>query len=137
MKNEDSIFTKIIRGEIPSYKIYEDDLTFAMLDIYPTQPGHILVIPKKQIDSLWDLPEEDFRAVWSTAKKISKHILPLTDKKRIGVMVVGFGVPHAHIHLVPINKSSELKENEIQSEPDFDALAKIAEKLRLPNETDK
>ena len=133
----DSVFTKIIHGDIPSYKIYEDDKTFAMLDINPTQPGHVLVIPKKQIDSLWDLPEKDYQAVWATAQKIAKHILPLTDKKRIGVMVVGFGVPHAHIHLVPINGSVELKEADPNNTPDYKALAKMAEKLRLPDDLAK
>jgi histidine triad (HIT) family protein len=128
---KDSVFTKIIKGEIPSHKIYEDDKTFAFLDIHPTKPGHILVIPKKQIEFVWDLPPEDLHALWDTASKIAKHIQPIIGSKRIGAMVVGFGVPHAHVHLVPIDDVSELKEADDTIEPDHEALAKMAEKLRF------
>jgi histidine triad (HIT) family protein len=127
----DSIFTKIIRGEIPSHKIYEDAKTFAFLNIHPAQPGHILVVPKTQVNHIWDLSDEDYQALWAAARKIAKHILPLSGAARIGVMVVGFGVPHAHIHLVPINDASELREVPEDDEPDHAALAKMAEKLRL------
>lgn len=99
----ESIFTKIIKGEIPCYKIYEDDKTFAFLTIEPSQPGQVLVIPKKQIDQLWDLDEEDYVAVMTTAKKVAKKMRESLGVKRVGVRVIGEEVPHAHIHLIPFN----------------------------------
>lgn len=128
---QDSIFTKIIRREIPCHKIYEDEKTFAFLDIHPSAPGHTLVVPKTQVDSLWELPDEDYEALWTASKLIAKHIHPLVGTARVGVMVVGFGVPHAHIHLVPINHGYELKEAAQDTEPDHAALAAVAEKLRI------
>lgn len=127
----DSIFTKIIKGEIPCHKIYEDDHTFAFLDIHPSQPGHTLVIPKLQVDDIWDLPTDEYHALWASAQKIATHIHPIMGTARVGVMVVGFGVPHAHIHLVPINHGYELKEAPQDTEPDHAALAELAERLRL------
>lgn len=99
----DSVFTKIINGEIPSHKVYEDDLTFAFLTIEPTQPGQVLVIPKKQIDQLWDLSDEDYQAVMATAKKIAKKMRDALAVKRVGVRIIGEEVPHAHVHLIPFN----------------------------------
>jgi histidine triad (HIT) family protein len=128
---QDSIFTKIIRGEIPCHKIYEDEHTFAFLDIHPSMPGHTLVIPKRQVENLWDLPAEDYHALWDAAQKIALHIHPIIGTARIGVIVAGFGVPHTHIHLMPINHSSELKEAPQDIEPDHEALAQLAEKLRF------
>jgi histidine triad (HIT) family protein len=128
---QDSIFTKIINGEIPCHKIYEDEHTFAFLDVHPTMPGHTLVIPKQQIDSIWDLPTDAYQSLWASAQKIATHIHPIMGTARVGVMVVGFGVPHAHIHLVPINHTSELKEAPQDTEPDHEALAALAEKLRV------
>src|SRR5437660_2164632 len=81
---QDSIFTKIIKGEIPSHKVYEDDRTFAFLDIHPVQPGHTLVIPKKQIEFVWDLPDEDYMAVMLAAKKIARRM-----REVLGVRYVG------------------------------------------------
>lgn len=127
----ESIFTKIINGEIPCHKIYEDEHTFAFLDIHPTQPGHMLVIPKQQAPTLWEMPADAYHQLWDSARKVAKHILPIMGTARVGVMVVGFGVPHAHIHLVPINHSSELKEAPQNTEPDHEALAALAEKLRF------
>ena len=97
-----SIFTKIIRGEIPSYKIYEDDQTFAFLDINPETRGHTLVIPKNQVDKLYELPDADYTALLSTAKKLSQHLEKVTGR-RIIWKVVGTDVPHAHIHLEPLD----------------------------------
>lgn len=97
-----SIFTKIIHGEIPCYKIYEDDKTFAFLDIAPEAPGHTLVVPKNEVDKLYDLPEEDYDAVMHIVKKLAKHYED-TLGQRIMIKVVGIDIPHAHVHLLPIN----------------------------------
>jgi len=95
-----SVFTKIINGEIPCYKIYEDDKTIAFLDIHPETKGHTLVIPKKEVDKIYDLDDEDYEALMRTVKKLSKHM-----ERQLGVRtlwkVVGTDVPHAHVHLEP------------------------------------
>lgn len=128
---QDSIFTKIIKGEIPCHKVYEDEKVIAFLDIHPQQPGHTLVIPKEQIDLLWDLPGETYDYLWQTAKKIAIHMGEAIGK-RIGVHVEGTGVPHAHIHLVPFTNTDEfLRHPDMSAEPDHTALAAMAERLRL------
>lgn len=99
-----SIFTKIIQGEIPCYKIYEDDKTFAFLDIHPESKGHVLVIPKNEVDKIYNLPDEDYQALMVTVKKLSQHM-----EKQLGARtlwkVVGTDVPHAHVHLMPLDES--------------------------------
>lgn len=128
---EDSVFTKIIKGEIPCHKVYEDDRVFAFLDIHPQQPGHTLVIPKKQIDLIWDIQDDDYAYLWATAKKIARHMGPIMGK-RIGVHVEGTDVPHAHIHLVPFKTTEEfLRHPDMSAEPDHKALAELANKLYL------
>jgi histidine triad (HIT) family protein len=126
----DSIFTQIIKGDIPSHKIYEDELTFAFLDINPYQPGHTLVIPKKQIEFLWDLPDEDYQAVMATAKKVADRLKEVLKPKFVGLEVVGVDVPHAHVHVIPFNSPTEFKgqSNRPKSE-DHEALATLAKKL--------
>ncbi len=99
---EDSIFTKIIKGEIPCYKVYEDDTVFAMLDIDPLSDGHVLVFPKKQVDLLWDLDQDIYNHLMDVAKIIAEKIQNKLNPLRVGMVVEGFGVPHAHIHLVPL-----------------------------------
>jgi histidine triad (HIT) family protein len=99
-----SVFTKIINGEIPAYKIYEDDKTLAFLDIHPETPGHTLVIPKKEIDKIYDLEDEDYQALMSTVKKLSKHMENILGA-RILWKVVGTDVPHAHVHLSPYDET--------------------------------
>ena len=97
-----SIFTQIIKGDIPCYKIYEDDKTFAFLDIHPESKGHVLVIPKREVDKIYDLPDADFHALMDTVKKLSHHL----ERKlgaRILWKVVGTDVPHAHVHLMPLD----------------------------------
>lgn len=106
---EDSIFTKIIKGDIPSYKIYEDEKVYAMLDIEPLSDGHVLVFPKAQIDLLWDLPDEEYEYLWQVAKKIAQRMQEIFQPKRVGAVVEGFGVPHAHIHLVPLYDNDVLQ----------------------------
>jgi histidine triad (HIT) family protein len=126
----DSIFTKIIKGEIPSNKIYEDELTLAFLNIYPDVPGHTLVIPKKQIDHLWDLPDEDYQAVMETAKKVANRMRKVLKPERVGVKVVGEEVPHAHVHLIPFNTVEEFRETIPHlGEPDYKSLQEMANKL--------
>lgn len=103
-----TIFSKIITGEIPSYKIAEDDQFFAFLDIFPLQEGHTLVIPKKEVDKIFDLDDETIAAFMVFAKKIGKAIEKAFDCNRCGINVVGLEVPHAHIHLIPINEPSDM-----------------------------
>ncbi len=98
-----SIFTKIINGDIPSYKIAETDNYYAFLDINPLAKGHTLVIPKSEIDYLFDLDEELYDGLMAFSKKIARAIDNAMDCERVGMAVVGLEVPHAHIHLIPIN----------------------------------
>ena len=129
---EDSIFTKIIKGLIPAHKIYEDDRVLAFLDIHPVQPGHVLVIPKKQIEFVWDLPDEDYQAVMDTAKRLSLHMRDVLGTRYIGERIVGVDVPHAHVQLIPFNTVEEWHApQDMSSEPDHDSLAAMADRLRM------
>lgn len=103
-----SIFTKIINGEIPCYKIAEDEHHLAFLDIMPIAKGHTLVIPKKEVDLIFDLEEEEYKNLWAFAQKVAKQIKNAIPCVRVGVAVVGLEVPHAHIHLVPLNEIKDL-----------------------------
>jgi histidine triad (HIT) family protein len=126
----DSIFTKIVKGEVPSYKIYENETTLAFLDIHPVQPGHILVIPKKQIEFVWDLDEALYASLMQTVKKVALHIKNATDKPYVGLQVIGVDVPHAHVHVIPFSTMEEFRNKpDMSAEPDYDALAKIAKQL--------
>jgi histidine triad (HIT) family protein len=129
---QESIFTKIINGDIPSYKVYEDELVLAFLDIHPVQPGHTLVIPKKQIEFVWDLPDEDYQAVMGVSKKVALRIREVLGVKYVGERVVGVDVPHAHVQIIPFNTVDEYKQSQnMEANPDFAALAAMAEKLRF------
>jgi histidine triad (HIT) family protein len=129
---EDSIFTKIIKGEIPAHKIYEDDKVLAFLDIHPVQPGHTLVIPKKQVEFVWDLDDDDYQAVMMAAKSVARRIRDVLGVKYVGEKIIGVDVPHAHIQLIPFSASSEYAASQnMESAPDHDALAEVAEKLRF------
>ena len=124
--NEKSIFTRIIEGEIPCHKVYEDEKVFAMLDIEPLSNGHVLVFPKKQVDLLWDLEQDDYDYLWQIAKKIQAEMKPI----RVGVVVEGFGVSHAHIHLVPLYDQNVLQlHHGYPAETSPEELAKIAAKI--------
>ena len=103
-----SIFTRIINGEIPSYKIAENENCFAFLDISPLAKGHTLVVPKKETDYIFNIEDELHKELWHFSKQISKAIEQAVPCKRIGVAVIGLEVPHAHIHLIPINKVSDM-----------------------------
>ena len=103
-----TIFTRIVQGEIPCHKIAEDDRFYAFLDINPVQRGHTLVIPKKEIDYIFDLPAEESGALFIFAQRVAKAIQKVIPCTRIGVAVLGMEVPHAHIHLVPMTHNSDL-----------------------------
>ena len=103
-----SIFSKIVSGDIPSYKVAEDDNHLAFLDIFPLAKGHVLVIPKKENNYIFDLASEDYLALWEFAQKVAKAMDKVIVCKRIGIAVVGLEVPHAHIHLVPLNNVSDI-----------------------------
>ena len=103
-----SIFTKIIRGEIPCYKVAETDDCFAFLDINPLAKGHTLVVPKKEVDYLFDLDDETYARLFAFSKKVAAAIKKTIPCNRIGVAVIGLEVPHAHIHLCPINGIHDL-----------------------------
>ncbi len=103
-----SIFSKIIAGEIPSYKIAEDENFYAFLDVFPLVKGHVLVVPKVEVDKIFDLPDTYLSSILIFAKPIAKAIELSFDCKRCGISVVGIEVPHAHVHLVPINNANDL-----------------------------
>ncbi|MDY3501699.1 HIT family protein [Riemerella anatipestifer] len=117
-----SIFTKIINGEIPAYKIAEDENHLAFLDVMPLAEGHTLVIPKKEVDLIFDLDTEEFKNLWAFAQQVAKKIKKNIPCERVSIAVIGLEVPHAHIHLVPINKIEDLnfkKERVKSSAEDF------------------
>lgn len=129
---EDSIFTKIIKGEIPCHKVYEDDKNLAFLDIHPVQPGMVLVVPKKQIPSFYNMEAEDYQSLWSAVKKIAVHMKEVfSDKKQIGIQVEGLDIDnHVHVKLIPIDTGWEFRaEPDFVAEPDHVALTKIAQEL--------
>lgn len=103
-----SIFTKIVNGEIPCYKIAEDEHHLAFLDVMPIAKGHTLVIPKKEVDFIFDLEEEEYKNLWAFAQKVAKQVKGAIPCVKVGVAVVGLEVPHAHIHLVPMNEIKDL-----------------------------
>lgn len=103
-----SIFSKIIKGEIPCYKVAETDDFLAFLDIRPRTQGHTLVIPKQEVDYIFDLDNDTYTALWSFARKVAAAVEAVVPCERIGVAVIGLEVPHAHIHLVPINRVGDI-----------------------------
>lgn len=126
----DSLFTKIINGEIPSHKIYEDDKTYAFLDIHPSVPGHTLVVPKTEVEFVWDLEKTDYQALMATARKIAKHLRNTLDVPYVGSKVIGVDVPHAHVHLIPFATTDEFRRiGDQAAESDHEALAEMAKKL--------
>ncbi len=128
-----SIFTKIIKGEIPSYKVAESDDFYAFLDINPNAKGHTLVIPKKEEDKLFDLPKEEYLNLMNFTYQVSKALEKTIPCNRVGMSVVGLEVPHAHIHLIPITKITEMQfiEKVKMSNDDFVELAaQIANNFR-------
>ncbi len=124
-----TIFSKIIAGEIPSYKIAENDHFFAFLDIFPLRAGHVLVVPKTEVDNLFDLPASYLQEMLVFAQPIAKAIEKAFDCNRCGISVIGLEVPHAHIHLVPINNANDLNFNQPKPQASPDVLKKVQEKI--------
>lgn len=125
-----TIFSRIVAGEIPCHKIAEDDRFFAFLDINPLAEGHTLVIPKKEVDYIFDLDDRELSDMICFAKKVSGAIEAAIPCKRVGLSVIGLEVPHAHIHLVPINKESDIYFGKEKKEISQDELAVIAARIR-------
>lgn len=125
-----SIFSRIVAGEIPCYKIAEDEKFFAFLDINPLSLGHTLVIPKKEIDYLFDLEDNEFADINIFSKKIAVAIKKAIPCKRVGAAVIGLEVPHAHIHLIPIQKESDMLFSNPKLSPAPEVMEKIAADIR-------
>lgn len=129
---EDSIFTKIINGDIPCHKVYEDEKTLAFLDIHPIQAGQVLVVPKAQVGFIWDLSAEDYQAVMVTVHKVGRRLREaFPEKARVGVIVEGLDVAdHAHVKVFPFSGDDEFRyKPDMNAEPDHQALAVLAQKL--------
>ena len=133
MTEKDCIFCKIVAGEVPAHKVYEDDSVLAFLDLHPLNPGHALVIPKQHTEEFQDMGGPLFEHVMLVVQVVTRAIKKATNPKRVGLMVLGFDVSHAHVHVVPLNErndmSSERMEAAQTSEPNHDELAKIAKQL--------
>ena len=125
-----TIFTKIVNGEIPCYKIAEDEHFFAFLDINPMTKGHTLVIPKTEKDYIFDLDEATYSALMLFAKKVAHAIEKAIPCKRIGVAVIGLEVPHAHVHLIPINQESDMNFKNPKLKLSVEEMNEIAEHIR-------
>lgn len=125
-----SIFSKIISGEIPSYKVMENERFYAFLDIFPLRHGHTLVVPKKEIDNFFDLQDNDLGDLIIFAKPIAKAIEKSFNCNRCGIAVIGLEVPHAHLHLVPINSADDLNFTRPKLKPTPDQFQQALEKIR-------
>lgn len=124
-----SIFSRIVSGEIPCYKIAEDDRFLAFLDVHPLVQGHTLVIPKLEQDYIFDIEDEDYMAFQLFAKKVAKQLKAKIECKRIGVAVIGLEVPHAHIHLIPINTIDDMNFSREKLKLTPDMLRELAVKI--------
>jgi len=124
-----TIFTRIAAGEIPCYKVYEDDDFLAFLDINPLQEGHTLVIPKKEISYIFDIDDDLHSGLWNMAKKIGKAIEKVVPCQRIGITVIGLEVPHAHIHLIPLKTMYDMDFRKPKLKFTQEEFVKMAEKI--------
>ena len=125
-----TIFTKIVKGEIPSYKIAEDELFYAFLDINPLAKGHTLVIPKQELDYIFDLDDDLLKGLSVFSKRVAKAIEKAIPCKRIGVAVLGLEVPHAHIHLVPLNSEQDINFDNPKLKLSQEEFSDIADRIR-------
>lgn len=125
-----TIFSRIIAGEIPCYKIAEDDNFFAFLDINPVNWGHTLVVPKRETDYIFDLSDEELSSMTLFAKRVAKAIKAALPCRKVGVTVLGLEVPHAHIHLVPLKNEGDMDFSHKISDPDPEKMKQIAEAIR-------
>lgn len=124
-----SIFTKIVQGEIPSYKIAENDNFLSFLDAMPLVEGHTLVIPKNEVDFIFDIENDEYKNLWSFAQKVAKKLQNAYPGKRIAVAVVGLEVPHAHIHLIPIEKMEDMNFKNLRLQFSNEEYQKIQDKI--------
>ena len=124
-----TIFSKIIAGDIPSYKIAENEKFFAFLDIFPLREGHVLVVPKTEVDNLFDLPEDYLKEILAFAQPIAKAIERSFDCNRCGISVIGLEVPHAHVHLIPINSANDLNFTQAKPKASDAQLKKVQGKI--------
>jgi histidine triad (HIT) family protein len=124
-----SVFTKIVKGEIPSYKVAEEENYYAFLDINPLVKGHTLVIPKKETDYLFALSEKEYEGLWLFARKVATAVEKAIPCKRVGVAVLGMEVPHVHIHLVPLNSEGDLDFKKTKLSFSADEFKDIADKI--------
>ena len=124
-----TIFSKIIAGDIPSYKIAENEKFFAFLDIFPLRRGHVLVVPKTEVDNLFDLPSDYLKEMLLFAQPIAKAIEKAFDCNRCGISVIGLEVPHAHIHLIPINSANDLNFTQSKPKAADDELKEVQRKI--------
>ena len=117
-----SIFSKIVAGEIPCYKVYEDEKTLAFLDINPESKGHTLVIPKVEVDKIYELSDEDYHALWATVKKVAARMEEVSGRRTL-MKVIGTDVPHAHVHLMPYDETWEYGRTLKLTEEEFKEIA--------------
>lgn len=128
--NEESIFTKIIKGEVPSYRIYEDELTIAFLPLHPLALGHVLVVPKTQIEYFYNLSPTDYQALMLSVQKVAKRMKEVIGSKKIGIKIEGLDVPHVHVHVLAFDNSEQFNEVEDLNSPvDHKILEEMAKKL--------
>ena len=125
-----SIFSRIIKKEIPGHIVAENDKFVAFLDIMPLVPGHTLVVPRREVDYIFDLTDDELREINVFAKKVGKAVEEAVPCKRIGIAVIGLEVPHAHVHLVPMNSADDLNFTRPKLKPTQEELANVAEKIR-------
>ena len=124
-----SIFSKIVAGEITCYKVAEDENYLAFLDIFPLAKGHVLVIPKKETDCIFDIEDDAYQQLWLFAKKVSKGLEKAIPCKRVGIAVIGLEVPHAHIHLIPLQTVADINFSQPKLKLEDSELALIAQKI--------
>jgi len=128
---EDSIFSKIIIGEVPCHKVFEDKNTFAFMDIHPIQPGQVLVVSKRQVGNFYELGDSEYQDLMRSVKLIAKRLAKIfADKKRVAMIIEGLDVDHVHVKLFPISTGEELRDiPDMSADPDHDSLAELAAKI--------
>lgn len=124
-----SIFTKIINGDIPGHLVAQNEQAVAFLDINPLHEGHVLVVPRTEVDYLFDLPEKEYNALWAFSKKVAHAVGKAITCRRVGVAVIGLEVPHAHIHLIPINSVQDIDFSRPKLQFSQEELATTAQKI--------
>ena len=128
--NMNSIFSKIIRREIPGHIILEDDHFIAFLDVMPLVPGHVLAVPKREVDYIFELEEDELAGLMTFSRKVARALKQAIKCRRIGISVIGLEVPHAHVHLVPINSADDLNFTRPKLNPTPEELKEIADRIR-------